>query len=223
MLVAFLLLPMLAVMAQRVSSLRIEGKQGQAAVILVLASNLLPTLSFAQIPSGATDSIEKPTAKVAKKLSVSGLPNFGQVTESLYRGGQPASVGLAKLREFGIDIIVNFRNEPGKIEAERQRVERLGMRYVSIPWRGKDDPDDRQVAAFLRLLRENAGKRVFVHCQRGSERTGVMVAAFRILEQGWTPTQALQEMETFGFRGFWFRHLKRYVKQLSEQRAPVER
>jgi protein tyrosine phosphatase (PTP) superfamily phosphohydrolase (DUF442 family) len=188
-----------------------------AAVVLIMASNLPSTLSFGQTQSGATDSIEKPTAKAAKKLKVSGLPNFGQVTEHLYRGGQPTSAGLEKLKELGIDIIVNFRDEPEKVETERQRVDRLGMRYASIPWRGKDDPDDSQVAAFLSLLRDNAGKRVFVHCERGSERTGVMVAAFRILEQGWTPAQALQEMETFGFRGFWFRHLKKYVKQLPAQ------
>jgi protein tyrosine/serine phosphatase len=139
------------------------------------------------------------------------------VAETLYRGGQPTSAGLEKLHELGIDIIVNFRDEPQKIETERQVVERLGMRYISIPWRGKDDPDDRQVAAFLQLLRESEGKKVFVHCKRGSERTGVMIAAFRILEQGWTPPQALQEMEKFGFRGFWFRHLKRYVKQFPER------
>lgn len=188
-----------------------------AAVILVLASNLLSTPSFGQTPRGATDSTEKPAAKAAKKLRAGGLPNFGQVTENLYRGGQPTSAGLEKLKELGIDIIVNFRDEPQKIDGERQSVERLGMRYVSIPWRGKDDPKDLQVTEFLRLLRENPGKRVFVHCQRGSERTGVMVAAFRISEQGWTPTPALQEMETFGFRGLWFRHLKKYVKELPKQ------
>jgi protein tyrosine/serine phosphatase len=180
-----------------------------AAVILTLASILLSAPSFGQTPSAATDSVEKPAASAAKKLRVSGLPNFGQVTEHRYRGGQPTSVGLEKLNELGIDIIVNFRNEPQKIESERSRMDSLGVRYVSIPWRGKDDPNDIQVAAFLRLLRENPEKKVFVHCQCGSERTGVMSAAFRILEQGWTPTQALQEMETFGFRGFWVRHLKK--------------
>jgi protein tyrosine phosphatase (PTP) superfamily phosphohydrolase (DUF442 family) len=188
-----------------------------AAVFLILSSGLLAAPSFGQTPSRATESIEKPTAKAAKKLKVSGLPNFGEVTEHLYRGGQPTSAGLEKLKELGIEIIVNFRDEPQKIESERQRVQRLGMRYVSIPWRGKDDPNDSQVAAFLHLLRENAGEKVFVHCRRGSERTGVMVAAFRISEQGWTSAQALQEMEAFGFRGFWFRHLKKYVKQLPEQ------
>jgi protein tyrosine phosphatase (PTP) superfamily phosphohydrolase (DUF442 family) len=188
-----------------------------ATVIAILASGLLSPPAFGQTPNGAWDSIENPAASAAKKTKVKGLPNFGQVTENLYRGGQPTSAGLEKLNELGIDIIVNFRDEPEKIGTERQSAERLGMRYVSIPWRGKDDPDDRQVAEFLQLLQENSGKRIFVHCRRGSERTGVMVAAFRILEQGWTPTQALQEMETFGFRGFWFRHLKKYVKQLPKQ------
>jgi protein tyrosine phosphatase (PTP) superfamily phosphohydrolase (DUF442 family) len=203
--------------AARQVAIDLSRPVGFAAVVLILATNPLSALSFGQTQSGATDLIEKPAAKAAKKLRVRGLPNFGQVTENLYRGGQPTAAGLEKLNELGIEIIVNFRDEPERVETERQRVERLGMRYVSIPWRGEDDPKNLQVTEFLRLLRENAGKRVFVHCRRGSERTGVMVAAFRILEQGWTPPQALQEMETFGFRGFWFRHLKKYVKQLPEQ------
>ncbi|HSC28090.1 MAG TPA: protein-tyrosine phosphatase family protein, partial [Vicinamibacterales bacterium] len=86
------------------------------------------------------------------------------------------------------------------------------MQYVSIPWRGSQDPDTRQVAQFMELLHANPDKRVFVHCQRGAERTGVMVACYRIGMENWTPEQALDEMEAFRFRGLRFGHLKKFVR-----------
>jgi protein tyrosine/serine phosphatase len=135
----------------------------------------------------------------------------------LYRGAQPTAEGFENLRAFGVQAVVNFRSEPERIAAERRIVERLGMRYVSIPWRGRDKPSDAQVAEFLSFLQANPGTRIYVHCRRGAERTGLMVAAYRMTTQRWTPSQALAEMETFGFRGFWFRHLKRYVKEFPER------
>ena len=79
-------------------------------------------------------------------------------------------------------------------------------------WRGKLDPKPEQVAQFLRLLKANPDKKVFVHCERGSERTGVMVATYRMSREHWTPDQALNEMEAFRFRGLSFGHLKRFVR-----------
>ena len=87
------------------------------------------------------------------------------------------------------------------------------MRYVSIPWRGKQDPNTGQVAEFLELIHDNAARKVFVHCERGAERTGVMVACYRMTRDLWKPDQALAEMEKFGFRGLRFGHLKRFVRE----------
>ena len=67
------------------------------------------------------------------------------------------------------------------------------------------------------LLRANPERGVFVHCQHGKERTGTMVAVYRMTLERWTPEQALAEMESFGIRGFWFRHLKNYVRTFPER------
>jgi protein tyrosine/serine phosphatase len=129
-----------------------------------------------------------------------GLPNFGVVSDQLYRGAQPDENGFAELARLGIAIVVNLRHERGRIARERTLVQSLGMHYVSIPWSGHDEPDPEQVAQFLRLLRDNPQRKVFVHCRRGVERTGVMVACYRISRQQWTPERAQAEMERFGFR-----------------------
>jgi protein tyrosine/serine phosphatase len=165
--------------------------------VLLLSAGLFP--SAAQTP--------------AKKQSLPSLHNFGQVTDTLFRGAQPSESGYVELKKQGVEIVVSFREDPAQIAAERRAVEALGMRFVSIPWPSFDSPRNSQVAEFLELLRANPGKNVFAHCRRGAERTGVMVAAFRIAAEKWTPQQALNEMETFGFRGFWFHHLKTYVRK----------
>ena len=142
-----------------------------------------------------------------------GLRNFAVVSNHLLRGGQPADPGFAELKKLGVDIVVNMRDEPNEIARERTLVEAQGMTYVSIPWRGKQDPNPEQVAQFLKVMREHPDRKVFVHCERGAERTGVMVACYRMSSEGWTPDRALGEMEKFGFRGLRFGHLKRFVRE----------
>jgi protein tyrosine/serine phosphatase len=148
-----------------------------------------------------------------------GLRNFGVVNAQLYRGGQPEDAGFAELKKLGIDIVVNLRHEADDIARERALVEAQGMRYVSIPWRGKQDPSTEQIAQFLDLIRDNPDGKVFVHCERGAERTGVMVASYRISRDRWAADQALAEMEKFGFRGLRFGHLKRFVREFAAQQG----
>ena len=127
-----------------------------------------------------------------------GIPNFSEVTPALYRGGQPSNQGFAALAKMGIDIVVDLR---GSGEPERKEVTRLGMQYVPIPWHCYQ-PKDEIFAQFLTLLRENPGKKVFVHCRLGDDRTGMMVAAYRMSEQGWSAEEAMNDMEIHGYSSF---------------------
>ena len=137
------------------------------------------------------------------------MPNFGRVTPTLYRGGQPTLEGLRQLRALGVEIVINLRNEQNEIETERREVEERGLQYISMPWNASYPPDSRAVRSFVELIQANPGKKVFVHCWAGRDRTGVMIAVFRIAMQGWTPARALDEMEAFGYgrgtRRFRFR------------------
>lgn len=125
-----------------------------------------------------------------------GLPNFGEVTPHLYRGGQPGADGLKALKKMGVSIVVDMRG--GKSSHEKAAVEELGMEYVSIPWHCPF-PSDEPFARFLRLMQENPKKKVFVHCRLGDDRTGMAVAAYRIGIEGWSADDALKEMELFGY------------------------
>jgi protein tyrosine/serine phosphatase len=184
------------------------------------AARILAHLLAALVCVHAAAQSPKPdalTPALAEKLKVEGLPNLGQVSATLFRGGQPKKEGYSKLKEMGVEIVVNLRDDKDDIAKERRIVEQHGMRFVSIPWNAWHGADDHQVAEFLEFLRANPERKIFVHCKAGKERTGVMIAAYRIAVQGWTAPQALDEMEFFGIRGFWFPHLKKYIRELPKR------
>jgi len=134
----------------------------------------------------------------AKRLDLPGVRDFGEVTPSLYRGTQPSKEGFEQLAKMGIKIVVDLR---GDRKGERATVEKLGTLYEPLPWFCMR-PKDAIIARFLNLIRDNPGKKIFVHCNTGIDRTGMMVAAYRMAEQGWTAHEAMAEMKAFGFSRF---------------------
>jgi tyrosine-protein phosphatase SIW14 len=171
--------------------------KGLAAVFvctLVAAS----MLRVAEATPPKADSAPAEKHEPARKLRLRGVAQFGQVTPTLYRGAQPSKEGFANLHKLGVNIVVDLR---GSRASERELVNRLGMKYVAIPWHCFS-PRDEHFAKFLKLLRDNPGKKVFVHCRLGDDRTGMEIAAYRMAEQGWTAEEARREMEVFGVN--WF-------------------
>jgi len=123
------------------------------------------------------------------------VPNFGKVTPNLFRGALPSTEGLEALKKLGIGVVVDLR---GRSQSEEAAAAKLGMQYIAIPSHCPF-PKDEPFAKFLRVIRENPDKKVFVHCRLGDDRTGMAVAAYRMAEEGWTADEAMKEMKTFGF------------------------
>ena len=131
-----------------------------------------------------------------QKRRINGIGNFGEVTPRLFRGAQPNKRGYAALAKIGINIVVDTRGN--RTNSEGKEVRRHGMEYVAIPWHCPF-PRDEVFARFVRLLKENPNKKVFVHCRLGDDRTGMMIAAYRMAAEGWTADEAMIEMRQFGF------------------------
>jgi protein tyrosine/serine phosphatase len=148
----------------------------------------------------------------AEKLNFSGLPNSGRVNDFLFRGAQPRTAGYDDLKHLGISLVVDLRNHGEDSQHERHEVESRGLRYVSIPTSFLHGPTLDQIAEFLLLVRGNPGQKVFVHCQHGADRTGVMIASFRMAQEHWTPEQARREMLAYHFHEFWLRAMSRTVR-----------
>jgi tyrosine-protein phosphatase SIW14 len=149
----------------------------------------------ANAPQTKQETQSPATRAIGHKLQQKGVPNFGEVTPTLYRGGLDNTEGIKALKKLGMDVIVDTHAND---ESEEQTVKSLGMKYVAIPWHCPW-PHDEVFAKFLQVVHENKGKKIFVHCRLGDDRTGMMVAAYRMAEEGWTADEAMREMKSFGF------------------------
>jgi len=177
--------------AQRISVLVAAG----ALCLAPCGSALAPRKSGA----ARTSSRDAPHA-IAQKIRVHGVENFGEVTPRLYRGAQPTPKGFKNLSKMGIGIVVDLRDGDDHAREEKE-VTAAGMKFVAIPWHCTSPKDD-YFAKFLTVLRDNPDKKVFVHCYVGVDRTGMMIASYRMAEQGWQAEEALREMKAFGFSRF---------------------
>jgi protein tyrosine phosphatase (PTP) superfamily phosphohydrolase (DUF442 family) len=182
------------------------------AIILVV-----PICGNAEPPQDNSQTASPANHSAGTKRTLEGVTNFGEVTPTLYRGAQPSREGYEALAKMGVDIVVDGRLS-GR-DNERQAVEKAGMQYVAIPWHCLF-PRDQTFARFLAVLRDNPEKKVFVHCRYGDDRTGMMIAAYRMSVEGWTAEEARKEMEQFGFNhlvcptlGSYEKHFPEHVKK----------
>jgi protein tyrosine phosphatase (PTP) superfamily phosphohydrolase (DUF442 family) len=144
------------------------------------------------------------------------IDRFHKVDERVYRGSQPDAEGFRHLRDIGVRTVINFRLEADAIETgEQQIVESLGMRYVNLPIRDgnfftwfRRIPEE-AVARFFGILESEQGP-FYVHCRRGTDRTGAMVAFYRMAHNGWDAPRAKDEANDVGMR-FWYRGLRRQI------------
>jgi tyrosine-protein phosphatase SIW14 len=152
----------------------------------------------------------------AQRLTLPGLKNIARVTESLYRGAQPGRHGFRHLRALGIRTVLSLRSW----HRERQPVRAAGMVPVELPLRadvrGSVAPSRSDLERFFAVVLDPERQPVFVHCAHGRDRTGVMIAVYRIEVDGWPVPEALAEMQDFGFHPL-YRRLIQFVRSYETQ------
>jgi hypothetical protein len=148
-----------------------------------------------------------------------GLPNLHRVNANLYRSAQPTREGFTFLdthpslfdADRPIKTIVSLRafNDDKPLVPEDSGLHLEQIRFKT--WH----PEDEDVVKFLRIATTPSLQPVLVHCQHGSDRTGTMVAIYRIAYEGWSKTEATDEMINggFGFHPMW-QNLLRYIDKL---------
>ena len=160
----------------------------------------LPTAAVALLLLSATASAQDAT-------SYTELQRFQQVSERLYRGAQPRDGGLSRLRELGIDTVINLRGSSKQTRAEEAEAHALGLNYYNVALPNWGRPQDARVQRILEIIEAPENGRVFVHCRSGVDRTGMIVAMYRMTHEGWNRSDALAEADRNGMRRiqFWMR------------------
>src|SRR5439155_25132281 len=141
---------------------------------------------------------------------IRGVPNFQTLNDRVSRGGQPSEEGFRNLAASGVRTIVDLREDDARSKREKKLVKSLGMRYVNIPLRGMHTPHHKQIEHALKVLNEEKAGPVFIHCQRGADRTGVVLACYRMEHDRWSNREALDEARSYGMSWYQF-PLIRYI------------
>ncbi len=207
-----------------------------------LAVMLTPNSSHADFTTAAPDA--------CTSTLNSPIKNFCEVSKGiLWRGAKPDEQGAAWLIENGVHTIVNLellnddRATLTSVQLENQVDDREILSHTLLKepsvhdihyYRVRDwEPlvvvaswltDDR-VAQFLAVASQ-APKPLYVHCRSGQNRTGVMVAAYRVIVEGNDQDDAIDSAvaEMQRYRGFWFESDAAYIRSLTrERRADIRK
>ena len=117
---------------------------------------LMAIVSFGMIASAQTSPSSFPGISIR---------NFGQMTDNLYRGGQPEQSEYRELADFGIKTVIDLRSDHETFA--KSAAEAAGMKYYNIPMNGVSAPSDQDVAEFLKIVNDPTSGKIFFHCKGG--------------------------------------------------------
>ena len=139
--------------------------------------------------------------------------NISQINDSLYRSEQPSKKGFKALESAGIETIINFRrfrNDSSKARGTDLDLVHLPMRTAKL--------EEADIVEALKAI-NLAQKPILIHCWHGSDRTGVVVAAYRIVFEDWSKEKAIAEFrkKEFGYHEKWYPHLVGILENLDAE------
>lgn len=188
-----------SVSAGTMEALRAQGPlAGFSAALLARSGAVAVPLVPAPAPASA------PAEKKA-----SSLPNFARVSDALYRSGQPTRAGMDQLRSYGVKTILKLNdNSP----AESQWASDDGVTLVPMLMSTQQSPSYDQMDQALAVINDPSKQPVLVHCKLGHDRTGAVVAAYRVTVQGWSVDKAAAEALQFGYSDPHFQNITTYLQ-----------
>jgi protein tyrosine phosphatase (PTP) superfamily phosphohydrolase (DUF442 family) len=134
--------------------------------------------------------------------SAPGIKNFDQLDQRVYRGGQPTDEGFQYLAKLGVKHIIDLREADDRARAEERVVTAAGMKYTNVPMTGLTAPTAAEIERILTILEDETSGPVFVHCKRGADRTGAVIAAYHIEHDKWDNARALKDAMAHGMSHF---------------------
>lgn len=154
---------------------------------------LLLVISLLGEPAWTDDNPSpKPESRV-EIVSESAPENLHRVDRHLYRSAQPDRGGMRTLAQMGIQNILNLR----QYHSDDDEAKGNGLKLYHVKMNAGSVKDEDVIAA-LRIIKRAEGP-ILVHCWHGSDRTGTIVAMYRMVFQNWSKKEALDELVNGGF------------------------
>jgi tyrosine-protein phosphatase SIW14 len=162
-------------------------------LFLLLLLGVIHAADIAQAADAPSTPRVRPLAW-AQPIIGTKLENLHQVSPEVYRSGQPSARDLKQLVEqLGIKSVLclrDFHNDDNEADGLSLALYRVEMEA--------DDVEPEKVARAMRIIKD-APKPILIHCWHGSDRTGLVVAAYRMTFQNWSANDAVDELTNGGF------------------------
>ena len=179
-------------------------------IIVACCLTILAGIAWANAPAAATKPAVNQTVVIRSSehlYNLPGLGNAGRVAPGVYRGEQPGPGGYATLKQLGIKTVIDLRTS----ESEKAQVEAAGMRAIAVPIEMTRKGLKEKVDQVVALMADPANQPVYVHCRHGQDRTGIVVAAYRMTLDNWSLKDVEAEMQSFGFNDVWV-NFKKFIR-----------
>lgn len=147
-------------------------------------------------------------ADTAVPISVEETKNCYRLSPDLYRSGQPGDDGFKALEKLGLKSVLNLREYHSDDDEAKHTALHLYRFKLAA---GKVSQEDLMNCL---LIIHHAPKPILIHCWHGSDRTGIVCAAYRIVTQNWSPEKALAELldERFGHHRTYYSNLAELIR-----------
>jgi protein tyrosine/serine phosphatase len=172
--------------------------------LLLFFGYLLPGVSFAQNHEHSW----------AQKVKNGPMNNLYKVSDILYRSGQPDHKEFVYLhKKMGINSSLCLRTE----HSDKKIIGSANVKPYLIRMNVHHITDE-QIIKSLKIIK-NAPHPIVIHCHHRADRTGVVSAMYRIVFQGWSKKEALNELLHGGF-GFHtkYKNIPEYIKHVNVQK-----
>lgn len=152
---------------------------------------------------------EKRPVDWAKKVETSQVKNLWKLNDTIYRSAQPEITNVQYLEKMGIHGFLDLRSH----HSDKSIVTGTSISEYEVEMKA-DSFTDKEIIDALRVIKSSS-KPLLIHCKQGSDRTGVVIAMYRIIFQGWTKDKALTELLNGGY-GFHtkYTNIPFYIKNV---------
>ena len=122
--------------------------------------------------------------------------NLYRMGPDLYRSALPDKTAGSLLTQLGVTTVVNFYQR-----GDESWLSDPHIRQVHIPFHADRVRDEDVIRILLSIREAEREGGVLIHCKHGQSRTGLIAAMYRLVYQGWSKAQVLDEMRNGGFGG----------------------
>lgn len=167
--------------------------------------SFLLVFSACLAPAFATPPAARP-ATWAVAVTAKNVENLYRVEPDLYRSARPETAGFHELVALGVKTVLDVESPGDDVLARGS-----ALKLFHVPMTAFGLRDDRVLQA-LRIMADPANRPIVIHCHLGADRTGALVALYRVVVEGWSKQDAIREMDDGGYHhSSWWRNLDRYV------------